>query len=219
MSGIKDGLSNVVEKILDPALNIGVLSCLGLSAPEVVSSIGVYGLINATHSWSSAIHAEHFIKHLSSVTFELQSVSEEDRIKFFNIHGDKTVKDIGEGVILLLNKIEMPLAANMIGRSHRLLMQEEISEEIFHNYCHVIKNLNQYIYDNLVSVYGDPDKKIFEGGVFSLMESLGLTFEVQEGLFPSDASDDDNPKPNKRRYMKTDFGKEFYKRIIEPYVL
>ena len=148
----------------------------------------------------------------------MQPVTDEEKIKFFNTHGGKTVKDIEEGVILLLNKIEMPLAANMIGRSHRLLMQEEISKEIFHNYCHVIKNLNQYIYDNLVSVYGNPDKKIFDGGVFSLMESLGLTFEVQEGLFPRDLSDDDNPAPNIRRYMKTYFGEEFYKRIIEPYI-
>jgi len=217
MSVIASGLSNVVEKVLDPVLNIGVLSYLGLSVPEAVSGVGIYGLINATHNWSAAIRTEYFIKHLSAVTFELESVTDEEKIKFFNTYGDKAVKDIGEGVILLLNKIEMPLAASLIGRSHRLLMQGEIDEEIFHNYCHVIKNLNQYIFNKLIGVYGDPSRKIFDGGVFSLMESLGLTFEVQEGLFPRGAADDDDPTPKKRRYMKTNFGTNFYERIIKPY--
>lgn len=215
---MKGGLSNIVEKVLDPVLNLELLGYLGLSVPEMASGIGIYGLTKATHNLSASIHAEQFAKSLESVTFELQPVTVEDKIKFFNTYGDRTVKEIGETIILLLNKIEMPLASNLIGRTHRLLMQAEIDKETFYNYCHVIKNLNQYVYDNLVGVYGDPEEKLFYGGVFSLLESLGLTFEVREGLFPSGPADEDNPNPKKRRYMKTDFGEKFYERIIKPYV-
>lgn len=219
MSGTNGALSNIVEKVLDSTLNFEAINCLGLSMPDALLGLGAYEIINTTYNLATEIQAELFLKNLSAVTFELQSVSSEDKMRFFNTYDDKTVKDIGNSIILLLNKIEMPLAANMIGRAHRLLMQEEITQDNFHNYCHVIKNLNQYIYNNIVDVYSDPNKKIFNGGVFLLMEGLGLTLEARQGLFPSGALNNDNPKPNNKIYMKTDFGEEFYKKIIEPYVV
>lgn len=218
MSHLKNGLTAVAEKVFDPIVNLGLLSCLGIDVSAIVSGVGVYGLIVGTHNVSTGIQAAQFEKDLAVLTSELESLTDDEKIKFFNTYGEKTVKEIGECVILLLNKIEMPLAANLIGRAHRLLIIGEIDKDTFHNYCHIIKNLNQYVYENLFDAYRDQDTKIVSGGVFSLMESFGLMFEVQEGLFPSSAADEDNPRAKIRRYMKTDFGETFYQRIIKPYV-
>lgn len=122
----------------------------------------------------------------------------------------KTVEEFGEQALLLLNKIEMPLAAKMLGKAHYLLVLEEITSEEYLNYCHIIKNINLYLYGQINEVYGKNTLFDFSGGVYSLLANYGIVNEVPTGNFPSSSF-------SSTEYSKCTFGQIFYERIVKPF--
>lgn len=215
MKEVANELIGLGEKILDPNFKGENLDILGFVVPSSLEEVGLVGATASIAKLAKVISDHFFAKNFEKFTNELGYITPEQKIKFYEKYPKKKIQDFGEQAILLLNKIEMPLAAKMIGKAHYLLVLGEIDESTYFNYCHIAKNINYYIYENLLKVYQHSEPQIFTGGVFSLMESLGLMFEIQEGLYASDVPDENNPQIKLIRYMRSEFGKEFYHRIIE----
>lgn len=218
MKEVVNEIIGLGEKIVDQNIKGGNLEVLGLVVPSTLEEVGVLGVVVSAVKGAIALNDHLFSKRFEDFTSELTSLTTEQKIRFYEKYSKKNIQDFGEQAILLLNKIEMPLAAKLIGRAHYLLVSGEIDESTYFNYCHVSKNINRYIYENLLSTYTNSDQQIFKGGVFSLLESLGLMFEIREGLYPSKAADENNPQIKITRYMKSDFGKDFYQQIVGPYI-
>lgn len=211
-------VSTLAEKVLDQNIKGENLEVLGLVVPSSLEEVGLYGLAASFAQGAKIINDHLFTRAFEKFSDELKYLTPDQKMEFYNKHSKKKIQEFGEQAILVLNKIEMPLAAKMIGRAHYLLVLDEIDETTYFNYCHVSKNLNYYLFENLRAVYESLDEKIFKGGVFSLMEGLGLMFEIHEGTFASAAADENNPQAKVTRYMRTEFGSGFYKNIIEPFI-
>lgn len=218
MKNVLNEVSTLAEKVLDQNIKGENLDVLGLVVPSSLEEVGLYGLGVSFVKGAKILNDHLFSKAFEKFSNELRGLTHDQKMKFYNKYSKKNIQEFGEQAILVLNKIEMPLAAKMIGRAHCLLVLDEIDETTYFNYCHVSKNLNYYLFENLRAVYESLDKKIFIGGVFSLMEGLGLMFEIHEGTFASSAADENDPQAKVTRYMKTEFGLGFYKNIIEPFI-
>lgn len=200
------------EKVVDSTIKIGGLSLLGLEIPKSVEDVGVLGAAFSIMKIGSYIRDSQFERSFQKLASELDSLTFEQKQNFFNKYPKKDVVEFGEQAILLLNKIEMPLAASMMGKAHYLLVLGEITKYEYFNYCHVIKNINNYLFNNLCTIYTSDLSEIYEGGLYSLLEGLGLLKEHQQ---PSYAGRAVEPT---RKFECSDFGKSFFKSIVEPFM-
>ena len=118
MKRLTGGLQTLAEKFLDPVLNLGALDLLGVSVPDHFTGVGAIGVLAATNNISNYIRDIQFERDFAAFTAELDSITVEQKIDFYQKYSKKRVKDFGDQVILLLGKIEMPLAAKLMGRAH-----------------------------------------------------------------------------------------------------
>lgn len=202
----------LVEKVTDTSIKIGSLSVLGIDVPSFAGEVGLIGAAFSVLKIASHIRDQQFESSFQKFHLELETLTDEQKLRFFNRFSKKKVEDFGQQAILLLNKIEMPLAAKMMGKAHYLLVLDEISEDEYFNYCHIIKNVNTYLFRQITEIYGKNILMDFSGGVYTLLSSLGIVNEVPTGNFPSNTM-------SATEYSKSEFGKLFYERIIEPFLI
>lgn len=195
---------------MDSSIKISGLSILGIGVPSSLGEIGVIGTIFSGLKIASYLRDQQFENSFQKFALELEAITDEQKQNFFNKFSKKKIEDFGQQAILLLNKIEMPLAAKMMGKAHYLLVLDEISEDEYFNYCHIIKNLNTYLFRQITEIYSKNTLIDFSGGVYTLLSSLGIVNEVPTGNFPSNTV-------SATEYSKSEFGKLFYERIIKPF--
>lgn len=211
MKNVGTELLGLVEKIADENLKVGNLDVLGVEVPSALAGVGLYGVTASLVKGAKAINDYLFSRSVKNFAEELENLTPEQKMRFFNRYSAKSIQEFGEQALLLLNKIEMPLAAKMLGKAHYLLVLEEISESEYINYSHIIKNLNLYLFKQIQEVYGKNVLMDFSGGVYTLLSSLGIVNEIPTGMFPSNTV-------STTEYSKCEFGKLFYERIVEPFV-
>lgn len=218
MSGIKDGVLSVVEKVLDPVLKLETLKILGLTIPNSISDIGAIGLTIAVGNTVQTIRNYQFEEAFRKFTTEIEILTEEQKIGFFQKYSDKNVREFGEQAIILLDKIEMPLAASMLGKAHYLLALGEINRDEYYNFCHVIRNLNQYMFTRLVDVHQNKKSMRHQGGVYALFSNYGLMNKLVQPVFPSGKAALEKNIPDLDDYALSEFGTVFCEKIIEPFM-
>jgi len=218
MSNIKDGVVSVVEKILDPIFKLETLAILGLEMPSNISETGALGLTIAAGNTVQAIRNYQFEEAFRKLTIEIEILTSEQKLAFLQKYSNKSVREFGEQAIILLDKIEMPLAASMIGKAHYLLVLGEIDDEDYYNFCHVIRNLNKYMFDNLVDVYQKPKEKRYQGGVYTLFANYDLMFKLAQPLYPRGNNALQENIPDFDDYALSNFGHVFCEKIIKPFI-
>jgi hypothetical protein len=217
MSSIKESVVSLVEKTLDPTLNLETLTILGLTMPNGISEIGALGLTIAACNTVQSIRTYQFEEAFRKFTIEIEVLTIDEKLAFFQKYSKKSVRELGEQAIILLDKIEMPLAASMIGKAHYLLALDEIDVDDYYNFCHVIRNLNKYMFTQLVDVYQNPKEKRHQGGVYALFANYGLMFKLVQPLYPSDNTLLENI-PDFDEYALSNFGYVFCEKIIKPFI-
>lgn len=210
MKNINEDALAITEKLSDPIFQLGGLSVLGITVPTSLEEVGAFGLAVTGAKFFTGLRDRQFVNSFERFAQELNHLTLEQKQKFYDKYSDKTVEEFGEQVLLLLNKIEMPLAAKMLGKAHYLLVLDEIDEQKYSNYCHIIKNLNFYLFKQIDDIYSKNTIYDFSGGVFSLLSSYGVFEEVPKGIYPSDTQ-------NPTYYRKSEFGQDFYQNIIQPF--
>lgn len=218
MSNIQDNAISITEKIADPIFKLETLSILGLTMPNSISDIGLVGLAIAASNTFQSIRNYQFEQAFRKLTIEIENVTTDQRLAFFQKYSKKNVCELGEQAIMLLDKIEMPLAASMIGKAHYLLILGEIDEDDYYNFCHVIRNLNKYMFDQLVDVFQKPNEMRHQGGVYALFANYGLMSKLVQPLYPSDANTLRENIPGFDDYALSNFGFVFCEKIIKPFI-
>lgn len=218
MSNLQDNAISITEKLADPIFKLETLSILGLTMPNSISEIGLLGLGIAACNTVQSIRNYQFEEAFRKMTIEIENVTSDQKLAFFKKYSNKTVRELGEQAIILLDKIEMPLAASMIGKAHYLLILDEIDEDDYYNFCHVIRNLNKYMFDQLVDVFQKPKEKRHQGGVYALFANYGLMFKLVQPLYPSDTDTLRENIPGFDDYVLSNFGIVFCEKIIKPFI-
>lgn len=203
-------LISLTEKLADPNLKGENLDILGLPIPPTLGEIGVFGVAVSLYQSSKAVSDYIFSRSFENFTKELSSLTLDQKSKFFDKYSNKNIQDFGEQALLMLNKIETPLSAKMIGKAHYLLVINEINQEIYLNYCFIIKQLNLYLLKKLKSIFQECNEKPEYGGLYTTLFNLGLMQEAEQKLYPGSLP----PKA----YTQSIFGWEFYNHIIKPFV-
>lgn len=202
-------LISLTEKLADPNLKVGNLDILGLSIPATLGEIGVFGVALSLYQSSKAVNEYIFSRSFESFTKELSSLTLDQKSKFFDKYSNKNIQEFGEQALLILNKIEMPLAAKMMGKAHYLLVLDKIDSERYENYCFIIKSINSYLFKEICKTYKSQEN-IFRGGAASYLYSLALLNEHYENEFPTG--------PVFKGYKKYQFGEDFFTDILLPFI-
>ena len=210
MKSVVNETVGLIEKFADQSLQVKNLEVLGLAIPSTLEEVGVVGVTVSVIKSAKTISDYFFSKAFENFTHQLDNLTPEQKVKFFNKYSKKDIQEFGEQALLLLNKIEMPLASKMMGKAYYLWVLEEINEGEYLNYCHIIKNLNIYLFKQIQEVYGMNVIMDFSGGVYALLASYGLVDEVPKGMHPSSTV-------RSTEYSKSEFGQLFFDRIVTPF--
>ena len=212
MKTVVNEVVGLAEKIADQSIKGKNLEVLGLAVPSSFEEVGLAGVTVSIVKAAKAISDHLFSKAFANFTNELASLTPEQKMRFFDKYSEKNIQEFGEQALLILNKIEMPLASKMMGKAYYLWVLEEIKEGDYSNYCHIIKNLNLYLFTQIKEVYGKNVLMDFSGGVYALLASYGLVDEVPKGMYPSNTV-------SATEYSKSEFGKLFFERIVAPFAV
>lgn len=210
MKEVANELIGLGEKVLDPNFKGENLDVLGLAIPSTLEDVGLFGAAVSVAKGAKVISDHFFAKNFEKFTNELGYITAEQKIKFYNKYSKKNIQDFGEQAILLLNKIEVPLAAKMMGKAHYLLVINEIDENVYLNYCYIIKQLNLYLLKNIKLVFENYNEIPESGGLHTTLFNLGLMQEAMQQLYPGSLP----PKT----YLQSQFGWDFYNHIIQPFI-
>lgn len=210
MSKVKDEVLGIIEKLGDSAIKVKDLDILGIPVPTSIEDAGAVGVLYGAYKAVSYFRENTFSKAFVQFNNELRSLSDEQKIRFYKKYGKKGVQGFGEQALLMLNKIEMVLAAKMLGKAHYMLAIEKIDEDTYYNYGHIVKSINPYLFNNIVKIFQeDHAERAYEGGLYLTLSSLGLMSEADAQLYPGSL-----PKTG---YEISEFGKKFYEDIVEPF--
>lgn len=209
MKNTSNEVSTLVEKVLDQNIKVENLDVLGLVVPSNLEEVGLYGLGVSLVNSARAISDHIFSKSFETFSDELKGLTPDQKIRFYDRYSTRDIQEFGEQAILILNKIEMPLASKMMGKAHYLLVLGEISEDVYHNYCYIIKNINLYLFQEIKKIFTSSED-LFKSGVANNLYNLALLEEEYINVFPTG--------PVFQGYKKSEFGYTFYLNIIKPFV-
>jgi len=182
---------------------------LGITIPSSLEEVGVLGVVTSIYKIANAYKDYTFTKSFENFTNQFPNLSDKQKMDFFERFSDKDIQNFGEQALLLLNKIETPLAAKMLGKAHYLLVINEIDQDVYLNYCYIIKQLNLYLLKNIKFIFNKYNETPESGGLYTTLFNLGLMQEAKQELHPGSIP----PKA----YTQSIFGWEFYERIILPF--
>lgn len=209
MKNTSNEVRTLAEKILDQNIKGENLDVLGLVVPSYLEEVGLYGLGVSLVNSARVINDRIFSKSFEKFSHELKGLTPDQKIRFYERYSTKDIQEFGEQAILILNKIEMPLASKMMGKAHYLLVLGEISEDVYHNYCYIIKNINLYLFKEIKKIFTSSEV-LFKNGVANNLYNLALLEEEYVNEFPTG--------PVFQGYKKSEFGNTFYFKIINPFV-
>jgi len=110
---------------------------------------------------------------------------------------------------MLLEKIDHPSLAKLLGRSFVLMVNEVITRETFDIYAYAIKNLNTYLIRQIEHFYQQEDIAAITPPAAVQLSNYGF---VEISILPSRIG---NTKNMERVYERTAFGKFFYENVIK----
>lgn len=195
-----DLTSRLGEVALDQLLNQGVLR----EIPVIGTAITL---------WQSGndIGAYFFAKKIVTFLGEVESVPQDKRKEFIekNCETEEGIEHIGEATLMLLEKMDSPILATLLGRAFRLMLTGRIPRSTFEHYAHIIRNLSTYLIRELKDFYQQQDILDIEPPAAIELSGYGL---VDIGILPNRIG---NTSDMERQYRRTEFGKFFYQHVIK----
>ncbi len=176
----------------------------------VLKDIPILNVAVNLYKAGNQVAAYFFAKNMLDFLLEVDSVPLAKRVEFLdkNCADERGVESVGEVTLMILNKLDYPHLAKMLGRTFALLMRGDIGRDEFDVYCHVVRVMNPYVLRQIKKVYEAQGRIDISLSVARLLESYGLIkLEVDE--FAANVSFSQSFKME-----RNDFGKEFYGRII-----
>ncbi|AZF43447.1 hypothetical protein C4J87_3296 [Pseudomonas sp. R1-43-08] len=203
-------IKNSAPALIELAKDLGEVALDHGAGDDAFKEIPIIGTLISMHKLGNSISAALFEIKLNRFLSEVDDVSNQERIDFLDKHctDAEAINHLGASTLMVLDKIDHPQLASMLGKAFALMIMEVIDRASFDMYCHVIKNLNSYLIQQMhnlfkieYSISGDVPAVVF-------LANLGL-FYLEK--MPTYVGATEMPSGT---YRKTSFGIEFYKNVM-----
>lgn len=175
-------------------------------ADSALKEVPILSTIINMYKMGNNVAAYFFAKNLMAFLAEVDKVSTEKRIEFLDERclDDEGIESVGEMALMILDKIDHPKLATMLGRAFALMVNGTLTNYQFEMYAHIIKNLNSYLIYQLKQAYRVKGMTGVDGPAGGLLANYGLV-EIGARLATG---------PSPYAYCQGVFGQNFYDRII-----
>lgn len=176
----------------------------------VLKDVPILNIIVSLYKAGNKISAHFFAKNVLAFLTEINRVPNEKRIEFLNKNcaTEEGIENIGEVTLMILDKLDHPKLATMLGRAFSLMTLGVIDKHAFDIYAHTIKMMNPYLLQQLKQCYLAENAMAVDGPAASILANYGL---LKVG-YKLDRSGDTSGMD--LSIAPTDFGKFFYKKIV-----
>lgn len=196
----KDGGEVAIDAILSNEFGID----------GVLKDIPILNVVVSLCKAGNKIAAYFFAKNMMAFLAEVNTVPIEKRTEFLdgNCADEAGVENVGEVALMILDKLDHPRLAAMLGRAFALMVIGAISVREFNMYAHIIKAMNPYIIEQLMQVYKYEGMIAIDLPAAKLLASYGLL------LVGTMLNRTGNTSLMDLNVEKTGLGQTFYDRII-----
>lgn len=176
----------------------------------VLKDVPILNIAVSLYQMGNKVSAYFFAKNMLAFLTEIDKVPNQKRIEFLdeNCADDAGVENVGEVALMILDKLDHPKLAAMLGRAFALLTLGTISKYSFDIYAHVIKAMNPYLQQQLKQCYQ------FKGmiGVDASAAQLLANYGLLKFGYRLNRSGDTSEMPFS--IDTTSFGEMFYSKIL-----
>ena len=146
----KKDLINVVDNFKDVGIEISETVLDSLLADSFLKNIPFFNLIISMFKTGKHIKDILYMKKLAAFIYGYADLAVKIDAKIENAINDVSkLQDLGEQILLIIEKVDSTKKAKLIGRACKLLKETKISSTIFLRLCHMI---NKSFYDDLLSL-------------------------------------------------------------------
>ncbi|WP_432777579.1 hypothetical protein O4O02_23360 [Pseudomonas fortuita] len=195
----KDGGEVAIDSVLEDSGVDGVLK-----------DIPILNIAVSLYKMGNKVSVYFFAKNMLAFLCEIDKVPNQKRIEFLNENcaDDAGIENVGEVALMILDKLDHPKLAAMLGRAFALLTLGTISKYTFDIYAHVIKAMNPYLQQQLKQCYQ------FKGmiGVDAPAAQLLANYGLLKFRCRLNRSGDTSDMPFS--IDATSFGEVFYSKIL-----
>lgn len=194
----------------DLADKLGEVALDSLLEEGALKEIPVIGTAMTLYKAGNDIAAYFFAKKIVAFLSEVEKIPLEKRTEFLEEHcsDENGIEHIGEVTLMLLERIDHPTLATLLGRAFRLMVNETITRQTFEIYSYIIKDLNSYLIRQVAQFYQHEDMRVIDAPAAIQLSNYGL---VAVHIIPNRSG---STKTMTRSYERTDFGAFFYAHII-----
>lgn len=195
----KDGGEVAIDAVLDEHGVEGVLK-----------DIPILNIAVSLHRMGNKVSAYFFAKNMLAFLIEIDKVPNQKRIEFLdeNCADDAGIENVGEVALMILDKLDHPKLAAMLGRAFALLTLGTISKYSFDIYAHTIKIMNPYLQQQLKQCYQFKGMIGVDAPAAQILANYGL---LKVGYKLDRSGDTSNMSFS---IDTTPFGEMFYSRIL-----
>ena len=121
----------------------------------IFKDIPILNIAVSLYQMGNKVSAYFFAKNMLAFLTEIDKVPNQKRIEFLdeNCSDEAGIENVGEVTLMILDKLDHPKLAAMLGRAFALLTLGTISKYSFDIYAHVIKAMNPYLQQQLKQCY------------------------------------------------------------------
>lgn len=126
---ITDTITEYTELIVDVHLQEGILK----EIPFVKTIYGAYKI-------GKNVHEINIIKKITNFLNSLKNLTSEEKEAVLQQFNKTNKKDLGDKICLILEKTDDFNKATLLGKSLKLLKQEDVNLDFYFRLCHLINN-------------------------------------------------------------------------------
>jgi hypothetical protein len=196
--------ADLVDKLGEVALD-------SLLQESALKEIPVIGTAITLYKAGNDVAAYFFAKKIVAFLSEIETISQEKRNEFLDKHCsyEEGIEHIGEVTLMLLEKIDHPSLARLLGRAFRLMINEAISRQTFELYSYIIKDLNSYLIQQIMQFYQYENSRFIDSPAAIQLSNYGL---IDIHILQNHSG---STKTMSRSYERTEFGSSFYEHIVK----
>ncbi|MFJ4352748.1 hypothetical protein ACIPZ5_17815 [Pseudomonas sp. NPDC089428] len=196
----KDGGEVAIDSVLEKDFGVD----------GVLKDIPILSIAVSLYKMGNKVSAYFFAKKILAFLVEVDKVPSKKRIEFLdeNCADEASVENVGEVALMILDKLDHPKQATMLGRAFALLTLGTITKYTFDIYAHVIKAMNPYLQQQLRQCYQAKGMIGVDAPAGQLLANYGL---LKFG-YQLNRSGDTSTMPF--AVDTTSFGEMFYREIL-----
>lgn len=176
----------------------------------VLKDIPILNIAVSMYKMGNKVSAYFFAKNMLAFLIEVDRIPNQKRIEFLdkNCADQDGLENVGEVALMILDKLDHPKLAAMLGRAFALFTLGEVNKREFDIYAHVIRSMNPYLQEQLSRFYQANGKTTLDLPASLTLANYGL-LRMDYGVFTSEGGNYVS-----RSILVTEFGEKFYRKIL-----